>query len=85
METKSARILGGCIIVAALIVAWALRSLPLHDSAAVGRYQFGSTSGVNCFVLDTQTGQLWQKFVAKDSGPSQWSEEPSPWMKATDQ
>ena len=84
MDTKSASILGLCILLAALILASAPRLLPSPARGGVGRYQFIATTGVNCFVLDTQTGRLWQKFVPHNEGPGRWEEAPTPWMQATD-
>jgi hypothetical protein len=82
MDAKAAGILGGCLIVAALIVSLVPRNPPAPPAAEVGRYQFVRTNGVNCFVLDTQTGRLWQRFVESSGGPSDWSENKAPWVEA---
>ncbi|HVW01075.1 MAG TPA: hypothetical protein VHB77_12070 [Planctomycetaceae bacterium] len=76
MTMKAAAVLGICIIIAALIVAL----LPF-GVGEVGRYQIISTSGQNCFVLDTKTGRLWQRFVQSNGGPTYWTEDQSPWAK----
>jgi hypothetical protein len=85
MDTKAASLLGICIVIAALIIALVPRGQPAPVSGPaateVGRYQFGS-NGVNCFVLDTKTGRLWQQF--QQSGrPTDWTELKTPWMEAT--
>src|SRR5437016_1672682 len=78
MDTRSAGVLGICIIIAALVVAL----LPRSMNSETGRYQLVRSSGVNCFVLDTKTGRLWQRFVESSGGPSDWSENKTPWLEA---
>ena len=79
MDTKSAGILGICLIIAALIVAFP-HTLASSQSE-VGRYQFGRSNGVNCFVLDTKTGRLWQGFIASNSNEAPtWQENKTPWL-----
>jgi hypothetical protein len=70
MNMKCAVIIGVSIILAGLIVAFAPGS----------RYQFGSSSGPNCFVLDTKDGRIWQGFVSTNSGAEPtWQEIKAPW------
>jgi len=85
METKSAGILGVCIIIAALIVSLMPRGLPWAATTATesGRYQLIKATDNNVFLLDTKAGRLWQRFVASTSGPSDWSESAAPWMEKT--
>jgi hypothetical protein len=82
MDTKAAGVLGVCLIIAALIVSLVPRNPPAPAAAEVGRYQFIRTTGVNCFVLDTKTGRLWQRFVESSGGPTNWSENTAPWVEA---
>jgi len=82
MDTKAAGVLGVCIIIAALFVSPVPRSQPAPASADVGRYQFVRSSGTNCFMLDTRTGRLWQRFVEASGGPTDWSENKAPWVEA---
>jgi hypothetical protein len=79
MDTKSAWVLGSCIIIAALVVALLPRSTMAPAGTEVGRYQLVRSNGVNCFVPDTRTGRLWQRHVEPNGGPSDWSENKSPW------
>lgn len=79
MDAKAAGVLGVCLIIAALIVALVPRNPPAPE---VGRYQFIRTNGVNCFVLDTKTGRLWQRYVESSGGPTNWSENTGPWVEA---
>ena len=72
MDTKSAGMLGGCVIVAALIVAL----VPRHEAPAAtpsgpqpGRFQMGGVPG-HAYVLDTATGQVWEDFAPAGSGSS---------------
>jgi hypothetical protein len=83
MDTKSSGILGVCFIIAALIVALVPRGA-LVPHQEVGRYQFERTSGVNCFVLDTKTGRLWQGFVSSNNNQAPtWQENRAPWLAET--
>ena len=81
MDTKSAGVLGVCLIIAALIVTLIPRGAPRPSQSEVGRYQFERSNGVNCFVLDTKTGRLWQGFVSSNSSKSPtWQENRAPWL-----
>lgn len=73
MEKNYSRLLGLCLIVAACVVAWGDRIWPAAEQT--GRYQFGRGNEANVFVIDTQTGQIWQKFISSNSGPSEWTKE----------
>jgi hypothetical protein len=81
MDTKGAGVLGVCIIIAALVVSLVPRNPPPGIAAEVGRYQFGRSNGVNCFVLDTKTGRLWERFVETSGGSPAWSENKAPWAE----
>ena len=81
MSAKSSGILGGCIVLAALIVALVPRGALSPAGAEVGRYQF-ATGGGSVFVLDTKTGRYWQRFVSPNSGPTDWDEGRGPWAGA---
>jgi len=72
VDTKSAGVLGGCVIVAALIVAL----VPRHEAPAAapsgpppGRFQMGGVPG-HAYVLDTATGQVWEDFASPTQGSS---------------
>lgn len=81
MDTKSAGTLGVCFIIAALIVALVPRGPPAPPQSEVGRYQLERSNGVNCFVLDTKTGRLWQGFVSSSSSEAPtWQENKAPWL-----
>jgi len=82
MNYKSGLVLGVSVIVAAFVLAFAIRTaIPPSE---VGRYQFSGGNGVNVFVLDTKTGRIWQKFVDSNGGPSEWSENRVPWFEMSD-
>jgi sporulation-control protein spo0M len=75
MDHKAALIVGLCIILASLLVVIALGWLP-----QAGRYQMTATSGVNVFLLDTQTGRVWSRVVRPNEGSTGWIEEAAvPW------
>src|SRR5436309_1639004 len=76
MDTNAAWVLSVCIIIAAVMRA------PPPRSSGVGRYQFVHSNGVNCFVLDTKTGRLWQRLNPSSEGPTEWSEHKAPWAEA---
>jgi hypothetical protein len=81
MDTKSAGLLGLCLIIAAFIVAFVPRGVFTPVLPDVGRYQFERSNGANCFVLDTRTGRLWQGLVSANSNePPTWSESKGPWL-----
>ena len=96
MDTKRSLILGGSIIIAALIVTLVPRvGVPVapsqKDSAAVaapsqevGRYQMVRVTDRRCYLLDTKTGKLWESRVPFENQPdfwSVWSETTAPWAK----
>ncbi len=71
MDNRSAVIIGVCIIIASLILILVPRT---------GRYAIASSSGVNVFVIDTKSGQLYTKFVPPASGSTNWHQEKDlPW------
>jgi hypothetical protein len=80
MDTRGAGIIGGCIIIASLILTLSSRGPAAPE---VGRYQFARSSGVNCFVIDTKTGRLWQRFVEPQGGSTDWEENKGPWIEAS--
>ncbi|MFL5245385.1 MAG: hypothetical protein ACJ8FY_25090 [Gemmataceae bacterium] len=82
MDTRSAGILGACIIFGSLILTLGSRGSAAPSGPEVGRYQFARSSGVNCFVIDTKTGRLWQRFVDPSGGSTTWEENKGPWMEA---
>ncbi len=62
MDIKSAQVLGGSIVIAAVIIAVAmLVKLP--------RYQIHGVPA-HIYVLDVRTGQVWEKFAPSGSGES---------------
>jgi hypothetical protein len=72
VDTKSAGILGACLVVAALIVTLVPRAQPPANSpsgAQVGRYQMGGVPG-HAYVIDTATGQVWEDFAPAGQGSS---------------
>jgi len=60
MDIKVARFLGGCLVGASVILAVAVRT-------PNGRYQLGTTAG-HAYVLDTATGQVWEKYAPPTEG-----------------
>lgn len=81
MDAKSSGIIGGCILLAGLVIALSVHfqggNLPqgnVNDHEK-GRYQMVVTNGVNVFLVDTKTGRVWQKFVSSNEGTSEWSEQ----------
>ena len=80
MDTRSAGVLGGCIIIASLILSLGSRGPAAPE---MGRYQFARSNGVNCFVIDTKTGRLWQRFVEPSGGSTDWEENKAPWIEAS--
>jgi hypothetical protein len=84
MDSKGGGILGICIIIAAAIVVFAPHVVPrvAPPASEVGRYQFARSNGVNVFVLDTKTGRVWQRHVDPSGGPTDWSENKTPWVEA---
>ena len=60
MDTKSASIIGICIIIAALIIA-----LVPRKGGGTGRFQLGGIPG-HVYVLDTETGRVWAKSAPLD-------------------
>jgi hypothetical protein len=72
VDTKSAGILGVCLILAALIVALVPRlqaPAPAASGPAPCRFQLGGVPG-HAYVLDTATGQVWEEFAPAGSGSS---------------
>jgi hypothetical protein len=78
MDTKAAGVLGVCIVIASFILTLVPRGTAVPE---VGRYQFARSSGANCFVLDTRTGRLWQRYVDPSGGSTNWSEDKTPWTE----
>jgi hypothetical protein len=62
VDTKSSGILGACLIVAALMVA-------LLPRPQAGRYQMAGVPG-HAYVIDTATGQVWERFAVASEGSS---------------
>ena len=60
MDIRVARFLGGCIVGASVILAVAVRT-------PNGRYQMTTTAG-HAYVLDTATGQVWEKYAPSNEG-----------------
>jgi hypothetical protein len=81
MDTKTASILGACIVVAAFVIAINIRVGMTPAVSEVGRYQMVRSSGSSCFVLDTRTGRLWQRMIDPSGGPGEWSENKTPWTE----
>jgi hypothetical protein len=69
MDVKPALVLGGSIVAAALILGSFVSPKAARSSAPVGRYQMGGVPG-HAYVLDTQTGQVWESFASSGSGSS---------------
>ena len=76
MKTTHSLIIGACIVVAAVLHG-VLTKPEVEEQT--GRYQITGSSGVNVFVMDTATGQLWSKHFVPDSGSTQWSLSGGPW------
>lgn len=71
MRARSAYILGISIIIAALIHAY-------FSGHSVGRYQMYREKD-STLLLDTKTGEVWEKFIHSNEGPSHWTERSGPW------
>jgi hypothetical protein len=70
MDTKSAGIVGACLIIAALVLALVPRpQAPAPSGPQVGRFQMGGVPG-HAYVLDTATGQVWEDFAPTGQGGS---------------
>lgn len=67
MHTKSASILGSCLIIAALIIALVPRFQTSTPATQVGRFQMSGVPG-HAYVIDTTTGQVWEKFASTGEG-----------------
>ena len=67
MDNKNSGILGVCLIIAALIVA--LMPRPAAPGTQVGRFQMSGVSG-HSYVVDTSTGQVWERFTIASEGGS---------------
>jgi hypothetical protein len=82
VDTKNSLILGVCLIVAgiglALILSWGPASPPAGQDPPLGRFQIAGSPG-HAFVLDTATGQVWEKFEGEGGGNNdQGFTEPKP-------
>jgi hypothetical protein len=72
MDMKTAVVLGVCVIVAALIATRVPRPIctaPAPPGAEIGRFQMSGVPG-HAYVIDTVTGQVWEKFASTGSGQS---------------
>jgi hypothetical protein len=67
MDTKSASILGSCLIIAALIAALVPRPQASTAATQVGRFQMSGVPG-HAYVIDTITGQVWEQFATTGEG-----------------
>ena len=68
MDSKSAGILGGCLVIAALVITLVPQSqAPGPTDPQVGRFQIRGISD-HMYVIDTATGQVWDRFVSSNSG-----------------
>lgn len=68
MDSKSAGILGGCLVIAALVITLVPQSqAPGPTDPQLGRFQIGGLSN-HMYVIDTATGQVWDRFVSSDGG-----------------
>ena len=74
MSERAAAILGVCIIIAAFLLAW------LPQLSTTGRYQIVCVDD-SCLLLDTQTGQVWEKYISSSSGPGNWTDATGPWRE----
>jgi hypothetical protein len=63
MDSKSAGILGGCLVIAALVITL----VPGPTDPQLGRFQIRGISN-HMYVIDTATGQVWDTFVQSNSG-----------------
>jgi len=68
MDSKSAGILGGCLVIAALVITLVPQSqAPGPTDPQLGRFQIEGSSNHMC-VIDTATGQVWDKYVSSSGG-----------------
>lgn len=69
MDIKSASILGVCIIIAAATASLkpSNGSEPKQSQQQIGRFQMAGIPG-HVYVLDTETGQVWEKFATTGQG-----------------
>ncbi|MBN2438044.1 MAG: hypothetical protein JXL20_05520 [Deltaproteobacteria bacterium] len=70
MDTKSASILGACIIIASTILASSSRKQPdPADTQNIGRFQISNPGEKGmAFVIDTVTGRVWVDPVSMSGG-----------------
>jgi hypothetical protein len=79
MDAKAAGVLGGCMILAALLVSPPTRTA--RPAPETRRYQLVRSNSTVCFLLDSKTGRLWQASVASDGkAPVNWFENTEPWL-----
>lgn len=71
MEMKSAGLLGVCIIIAAFGLG--LVSRYFSNSSGPGRYQLVTGEKFTTFLIDTQTGRVWQKMIVPVES-AKWAE-----------
>jgi hypothetical protein len=69
MDTKSSIILGGSLVLAALIVTLVPCWISAPATLPVGRFQLGGVPG-HAYVLDTSTGSVWETITTGGSGSS---------------
>jgi hypothetical protein len=69
MDTKSASILGVCIIIAAIILSLkpSNGTEPKQNQQQMGRFQMCGVPG-HAYVIDTETGGVWEKFATQGEG-----------------
>lgn len=80
MNTKAAGLLGISIITAALISSLVRPPQTAADTKAqpLPRYQIVKMSENVVYLLDSQTGRTWYKFVSSNQGPAEWREDSGP-------
>jgi hypothetical protein len=63
MDSKSAGILGGCLVIAALVITL----VPGSTDPQLGRFQIRGISD-HMYVIDTATGEVWDRYVSSGGG-----------------
>jgi hypothetical protein len=67
VDVKNSLIIGVCLIIAAAVLGFAVSPRPGGQEPPRGRFQVAGSPG-HAFVLDTATGQVWEKFEGESGG-----------------
>ena len=74
MEVKSAKFLGGSIVVSTILYCVCLLFTTSNTKETVARFQLVS-DGTHAYVIDSQTGMVWPDFsIPKDTAAQIFTE-----------